>query len=381
MLLDDKEMLVDLIRQLNEQFDRIAEEVAPPKAYRFNDVAKPFVRSGNLWETGGTTKIIELKSGVPWQTIRIFAKHTVTIEHNAKIQLQKNVNYDMVDGDYIELIQKDDGVWYETQRGGAAITSSGSSMSNPLLVGVDDTTVGTAILYGGGSGADGGVLEIYLGSDDDVTIVKYLIQVVEDDLLLGPDTDTNALKYDGGNARWDFTAANPTQFSGAGGVNITGGPSYAYLSVGADDTTVGMLRIYGGPSTVGGALLFYTGAQGDAGGLQYYIAGVAQDDWSIGPGGNPHAFKLLGTGGNDCTAKFSVALDVDAALTATTVDAESFKMLERSADPSEPTEGEAVVWMSDGTGKGDDGDVMIASKAGGTTNYGTLFDHSAGAAW
>jgi hypothetical protein len=98
-------------------------------------------------------------------------------------------------------------------------------MSNPLLVGVDDTTVGTAILYGGGSGADGGVLEIYLGSDDDVTIVKYLIQVVEDDLLLGPDTDTNALKYDGGNARWDFTAANPTQFSGAGGVNITGGPS------------------------------------------------------------------------------------------------------------------------------------------------------------
>lgn len=56
-------------------------------------------------------------------------------------------------------------------------------------------------------------------------------------------------------------------------------------------------------------------------------------------------------------------------------------MLERSSDPPEPAEGNCVVWMSDGTGKGDDGDVLIASKAGGTTNWGTLFDHSGGAAW
>jgi hypothetical protein len=56
-------------------------------------------------------------------------------------------------------------------------------------------------------------------------------------------------------------------------------------------------------------------------------------------------------------------------------------LTERSSDPSEPAEGEMVIWMSDGTGKGDDGDVMVASKAGGTTNYGTLFDHSGGAAW
>jgi hypothetical protein len=55
--------------------------------------------------------------------------------------------------------------------------------------------------------------------------------------------------------------------------------------------------------------------------------------------------------------------------------------VERSSDPSEPSEGEAVIWMSDGTGKGNDGDIMIASQAGGTTNYGTLFDHSGGSAW
>ena len=57
------------------------------------------------------------------------------------------------------------------------------------------------------------------------------------------------------------------------------------------------------------------------------------------------------------------------------------KIIERSSDPAEPSEGECVIWMSDGTGKGDDGDVMIASQAGGTTNYGTLFDHSGGAGW
>lgn len=55
--------------------------------------------------------------------------------------------------------------------------------------------------------------------------------------------------------------------------------------------------------------------------------------------------------------------------------------LERSSDPTEPAEGQYVIWMSDGTGKGDDGDVMIASQAGGVTKYGTLFDHSGGAAW
>ena len=59
----------------------------------------------------------------------------------------------------------------------------------------------------------------------------------------------------------------------------------------------------------------------------------------------------------------------------------AISMLEKSADPSAPAEGQCVIWMSDGTGKGADGDVLIASQAGGTTKYATLFDHSAGSAW
>jgi hypothetical protein len=54
---------------------------------------------------------------------------------------------------------------------------------------------------------------------------------------------------------------------------------------------------------------------------------------------------------------------------------------ERSSDPTQPAEGHSVIWMSNGAGKGDDGDIMIASTAGGVTKYTTLFDHSAGSAW
>lgn len=61
--------------------------------------------------------------------------------------------------------------------------------------------------------------------------------------------------------------------------------------------------------------------------------------------------------------------------------AAQLRLLERSADPTEPSEGNGVIWMSDGTGKGDDGDILIASRAGGVTKYATLFDHSAGGAW
>ena len=57
------------------------------------------------------------------------------------------------------------------------------------------------------------------------------------------------------------------------------------------------------------------------------------------------------------------------------------KIMERSSDPAEPSEGECIIWMSDGTGYGDDGDICIASHAGGSTKKAILFDHSSGANW
>jgi hypothetical protein len=50
---------------------------------------------------------------------------------------------------------------------------------------------------------------------------------------------------------------------------------------------------------------------------------------------------------------------------------------ERAAAPEDPPEGEAVMWMSDGTGGGSDGDIMIKITAGGVTRVGAFIDFSA----
>ena len=51
-------------------------------------------------------------------------------------------------------------------------------------------------------------------------------------------------------------------------------------------------------------------------------------------------------------------------------------LIEQSSDPSDPAEGESVIWQSDGTGAGDDGDILIKVTAGGVTKTVTLIDFS-----
>ena len=50
---------------------------------------------------------------------------------------------------------------------------------------------------------------------------------------------------------------------------------------------------------------------------------------------------------------------------------------ERTYDPDNPAEGNSVIWMSNGHGSGDDGDIMIKITAGGATKTVTLVDFSA----
>jgi hypothetical protein len=48
-----------------------------------------------------------------------------------------------------------------------------------------------------------------------------------------------------------------------------------------------------------------------------------------------------------------------------------------SADPSNPAAGDSVMWVSDGTGSGDAGDVMLKINVAGVTKTITLVDFSA----
>ena len=50
--------------------------------------------------------------------------------------------------------------------------------------------------------------------------------------------------------------------------------------------------------------------------------------------------------------------------------------LRERAEPQDPTEGETVIWMSDGTGVGDVGDIMIKVNVGGIVKTATLLDFS-----
>lgn len=50
---------------------------------------------------------------------------------------------------------------------------------------------------------------------------------------------------------------------------------------------------------------------------------------------------------------------------------------EKSADPADPAEGQSVIWQADGTGAGDDGDLMVKITAGGVTKTTILVDFSA----
>jgi hypothetical protein len=71
-----------------------------------------------------------------------------------------------------------------------------------------------------------------------------------------------------------------------------------------------------------------------------------------------HSSGRIGIG----TASPDTTLDVNGAIT----------VRELSADPADPDEGSFVKWMSDGTGSGDDGDIMMKITAGGVTKTTTL---------
>jgi hypothetical protein len=161
-----------------------------------------------------------------------------------------------------------------------------------LIVGDNDSDAGVIQAFGGGNpDSQGGKIALNTSDEYDATIQQYTINVNENNLLIGPSTDTDSLKYSGTNDDWTFSSAqvNITKTGGAGVDSI--------LTVGADDSQRADLRLYGDTaSSVDGAIIrIYTAADHDTTINNYQIR-ANEDDLLIGPVTDTNA--LLYDGGN-----------------------------------------------------------------------------------
>jgi hypothetical protein len=198
---------------------------------------------------------------------------------------------------------------------GDTLTVGGNTtLSNGLVyVGASDTTQGFLRLYSGPTGGSlGGKLWMYVNPDYDAVVNHYISEVTEDDFQIGPDTDPDSLQYKGNDGKWYFT--------GAGGVKINGGildVSAGTIYAGANDSARGVLNLYGG-SNNGGTINLYIEADADDTNDRFIIdtdGGI----FYIGHNNDTDIFRIL----TDDTVSFTTAVDVDAALSATTVDADT----------------------------------------------------------
>jgi len=212
-------------------------------------------------------------------------------------------NLILPDAGYIGTISDPNAIQIEAD-GDVVLTQDLSISGTGLLyVGADDTTVGTLTLYGGGTGADGGVIKLHLGADDDATISYYGIQIVEDDLLIGPNTDTDALKLDSNKDLYLTDGDLYVQSAGANGVALFGNGS---MSLGINDSQRGQLYIYGdeGGETNGGIIWMYTSADHDTT-IDNYRFTIVEDDLTIGPSNNTDLFKIDGGAGVVCFGTYA----------------------------------------------------------------------------
>jgi len=91
--------------------------IVNPKIGTLADDATPSVKFRDKWITGGTTTITDFDDGVEGQEITVFAEHSITITDGTNIFLSGSANFVMTDTDSLTLVQKADGLWYETGRG------------------------------------------------------------------------------------------------------------------------------------------------------------------------------------------------------------------------------------------------------------------------
>jgi len=154
--------------------------------------------------------------------------------------------------------------------GALEVTGNADVLGGTVQVGVDVTTDGELIAYGG-SGSVGGSLKLYNSADGDTTITYYLFR--EDglgDLQIGPDTDPDSLVYGADRDAWLFNGVAPQ------------------VELGTQDTVKGGLYINAADTLAGAEMRMYVPA--DVPAPEYYKFLVSDAGaLTIGPDTDPDA--------------------------------------------------------------------------------------------
>jgi hypothetical protein len=287
---------------------------------------------------------------------------------------------------------------------------------------------GDALIYAGTHGASGRLLvEKWVGAN--VTNLRTFLGFAACDMipnaygyaqwfgkLDGIDTDGGAQDWDDGDIIYavggssaTITNVPPTEAEyvvAASVVNAGSGSSGILFvrptfAINTDSAQFGTVELTGGTFTGAGdenvsSITLATDAQGLGDGKSI--------DWRRGSGGaltarirsnatasNSDELELSSTIYGSLTKCLTLGLtsgtvghglrtaDIEAtgSITASgTITGAELALTEKSADPSNPAEGQSVIWQSDGTGSGDDGDIMVKITAGGVTKTATLLDFS-----
>lgn len=164
------------------------------------------------------------------------------------------------------IMEKSDGVNIFTYYG----SNGETRFDNPAYVsiGTPDSWYGDLRLHGNGAGSIyGGILRFYTAADHDSTIDHFTMKVTYDDWHFERNTGQDIISYFGGNDELRL------------------GPTTAYVSVGASDSSKGSLYLWsdGAGSVNGGELRIYNAPDHDAN-VNYYSLYAESGDFLISYG-------------------------------------------------------------------------------------------------
>jgi hypothetical protein len=293
-----------------------------------------------------------------WDMLKFLGGATPTIQSTVAFDVDAALSATTVDADTDftvgSLVLTDDKITGGTIELSAiytTITNTTPGNGGNLRLGVDLADRGFLKLYGAGAATTvGGEIQLYVGDDFDDPLFHYSIKANGLDLRIGPNIDDDALHYDGTLDEWHFvrpvdvdaalTAATvdaDTDFTvggtvitdgnindtgwlnlvGVNGVQILGSGA---LNVGQIADQYGAINVYGDKtgSATGGILTIYTADDFDDP-TNYFRIQATSDNLTIGSDDDSDMLTFL----DSTSIQSTVPFDVDAALSATTVDADT----------------------------------------------------------